>query len=60
MIEDKNNSDKLMNRNDVMKLLGISAVTLLKWEKKGLIVKHKLQRRNFYLKDEIMAAIKAN
>lgn len=60
MNEDKNKSDELMNRNEVMQLLGISAATLLKWEKKGLIIKHKMQKRNFYIKNEIMSAIKAN
>ncbi len=53
----KPNSD-LLTMTEVLELLKVSKVTIHNWKKKGIIRSHKIGRKLFFKKDEILEAIK--
>lgn len=50
--------DPLLSIKEVQKILSVSKVTIHKWKKKGLITYHKLNRRLYFKKSEILNAVK--
>lgn len=54
-----NTKETLLSPREVMDLFKISPGTLWAWEKKGLLKKHKMERRVYYLESEIMNTLKA-
>ena len=49
--------EKLLSIQDVKNLMGVSKVTIHKWKKIGLIPYHKLNRRLYFKKKEILDAL---
>ena len=50
--------ENFLTRSDVMKMFGISGVTLWKWVKSGVIRQHHLGKFTYYLEKEISEDIK--
>jgi excisionase family DNA binding protein len=53
-----NTSDDLIKIDEVSKLLQVSEVTIHKWKKDGLIPFHKLNRRLYFKKSEVMDSLR--
>ncbi len=53
----KEEDDRLMSITDVTRLLGVSKVTITKWKRDGLIPSHRLSRRVYFKKKEVMEAL---
>lgn len=53
-------NEKLINRKKLMQLLGISAPTVIIWEKEGRIKSYRLGRKLYYNLDEIENLILSN
>lgn len=51
-------SDDLLTMPEVVKLLKVSKVTIHNWKKKGIIKSHKIGRKLFFKKEEILEDIK--
>jgi len=54
---DNVNSDELLTRKDVLKLLGISSVTLWNYQNSGQIKVYKFSNKCFYKKSELFASL---
>ena len=52
------NTDKLLTRREVLKLLSISPPTLSAWQKKGSLKAYRINRRVFFRKSDIHTALK--
>jgi len=52
------NGVEFLTRDDVIKLFGISSVTLWKWTSKGVIRHHTLGKRVYFIESEICEDIK--
>lgn len=50
--------DPLLSIEQVQVLLSVSKVTIHKWKKKGLITYHKLNRRLYFKRSEVLNALK--
>jgi hypothetical protein len=50
----KDDSDKILTRGEVCKLLNVSTVTLFHWNNQGILVNHKVGRRVYYMKLDVM------
>ncbi len=50
-------SDKIMTREEVCKLLKVSKKTLFNWSNDKLLVNHKIGRRVYYMKADVMAKL---
>ena len=50
--------DDFIGMPEVQKLLSVSKVTIHKWKSKGIIPYHKLNRRLFFKRSEILNAVK--
>ena len=50
--------DPFLSIEQVQKILSVSKVTIHKWKKKGLITYHKLNRRLYFKKSEVLNAVK--
>lgn len=51
-------TDKLLTRKEVMKLLSITAPTLSGWQRKGIIKAHRINRRVYFRQSDIDKALK--
>lgn len=52
------NGENLLTRNDVLKMFGVSGVTLWKWVKKGIVRQHHIGKLTYYLESELYEDIK--
>lgn len=57
IINTKTNTDKLLTRNEVSKLLSISLPTLRSYVKRGLINEYRIGSRVLYKLSEVMGAL---
>ena len=53
----KDDSDKIMTREEVCKLLKVSNTTLFHWNNDKVLVNHKIGRRVYYMKADVMAKL---
>ena len=53
----KDDSDKIMTREEVCKLLKVSTTTLFHWNNDKVLVNHKIGRRVYYMKADVMAKL---
>ncbi len=49
--------DRIMTRDDVCKLLKVSTTTLFHWHNDKVLVNHKIGRRVYYMKADVMAKL---
>ena len=49
--------DKILTREEVCKLLKISKTTLFHWNNEKVLVNHKIGRRVYYMKADVMAKL---
>ena len=56
--EDVNTESGLMDMAEVIKLLKVSKVTVHNWKKKGIITSHKMGRKLYFKRSELIGAIK--
>ena len=54
------NKELLHNREDTMKILGVSHTTLKKYEDENLIRPSRFKRKKYYTKESILMCIKQN
>ena len=50
-------SDKILTREEVCKLLKVSNTTLFHWHNDKVLVNHKIGRRVYYMKADVMAKL---
>jgi predicted DNA-binding protein YlxM (UPF0122 family) len=55
--EIKEYTDDLLNIQDIQKIFKVSRVTVHKWKKKGLLPFHKMNRKVYFKKSEIIDAM---
>lgn len=55
--ESKPYSDDLLNIEDIQKIFKVSKVTVHKWKKKGLLPFHKMNRKVYFKKSEVLDAM---
>ena len=53
----KDDSNKTMTRQEVCKLLKVSNTTLFHWNNDKVLVNHKIGRRVYYMKADVMAKL---
>ena len=53
----KDDSDKILTREEVCKLLKVSNTTLFHWNNEKVLVNHKIGRRVYYMKADVMAKL---
>ena len=53
----KDDSDKIMTREEVCKLLKVSNTTLFHWNNDKVLVNNKIGRRVYYMKADVMARL---
>jgi excisionase family DNA binding protein len=53
-------SDEILKMHEVCKLLSVSKPTVYSWIDQGRLKSYKIGSRKFFLRTEIMAAIKSN
>ena len=53
----KDDSDKILTREEVCKLLKVSNTTLFNWHNDKVLVNHKIGRRVYYMKADVMAKL---
>jgi excisionase family DNA binding protein len=53
----KDDSDKIMTRAEVCKLLKVSNTTLFNWNNDKILVNYKVGRRVYYKKSDVMAIL---
>ncbi|EOR92748.1 hypothetical protein ADIARSV_4099 [Arcticibacter svalbardensis MN12-7] len=60
LLVEKNISDNpdLMNMEEVIKFLKVSKVTIHNWKRNGIIKSHKMGRKLYFKKSEMLDAIK--
>ncbi len=51
----KDDSDKILTREEVCKLLDVSTTTLFNWNRDGILVNQKCGRRVYYSKASVMS-----
>ncbi|OWP63503.1 hypothetical protein CDA63_09000 [Hymenobacter amundsenii] len=56
----KPDPDRLTPRAELCAELGICAQTIINWEKTGIVTAHRIGRRVFYRRPEVMAALTTN
>lgn len=56
--ENVNQETGLMNMEEVIKFLKVSKVTIHNWKKKGIITSHKMGRKLYFKRSELLDAIK--
>lgn len=52
------NGESILTRQDVMKMFGVSTVTLSKWTSKGIIRHHSFGRNVYFVESEILEDLK--
>jgi len=50
--------ETLMNTKDVQSLFGVSRITIHKWKKQGLFPYHKINRKLYFKRSEVIASMK--
>ena len=53
----KDDSDKILTREEVCKLLKVSNTTLFHWHNDKVLVNHKIGRRVYYMKADVMVKL---
>lgn len=53
----KDDSDKILTREEVCKLLKVSNTTLFHWHNGKVLVNHKIGRRVYYKKSDVLAIL---
>lgn len=53
----KDDSDKILTREEVCKLLKVSTTTLFNWHNDKILENHKVGRRVYYMKADVMAKL---
>ena len=53
----KDESDKILTREEVCKLLKVSTTTLFNWNNDKILENHKVGRRVYYMKADVMAKL---
>lgn len=53
----KDDSDKILTREEVCKLLKVSTTTLFNWNNDKILENHKVGRRVYYMKADVMAKL---
>jgi excisionase family DNA binding protein len=53
----KDETDKVLTREEVCKLLGVSFTTLFNWNNEGILKNYKVGRRVYYKKSDVMAIL---
>lgn len=56
--KENQNPDDLISIQEVQKLLSVSKVTIHKWKNSGLLPYHKLNRRLYFKKQEVLNSLK--
>jgi len=56
--ENVNQETGLMNMEEVIQFLKVSKVTIHNWKKKGIITSHKMGRKLYFKRSELLEAIK--
>lgn len=56
-VNHKPEMEKIMNRKEVSKILGVSLVTLNQWVKEGRIKQQKIKSRVYFKESEILNAL---
>ena len=57
LIPKEDDSDKILTREEVCKLLKVSTTTLFHWNSDKVLVNHKIGRRVYYMKADVMAKL---
>jgi predicted DNA-binding transcriptional regulator AlpA len=55
---DPQDKEELLNMEEVLKFLKVSKVTIHNWKKKGIIKSHRIGRKLYFKRGELMNAIK--
>lgn len=55
--EEGHGEETLVTRKDIARLFGVSLVTLNAWMKKGLLPFHRINRRIYFKKSEVLATL---
>lgn len=55
--ENTNQEEEILNRYDLVKLFGVSLVTINDWCKKGILIPHHMNSRVYFYKSEVMGAL---
>lgn len=58
-IADASDFEKLLTPEQTAELLGICRQTVFDWAKRGLLVAHRLSRRTFFKRGEVLAALQS-
>ena len=53
----KDDSDKILTREEVCKLLKVSTTTLFNWNNDKILENHKVGRRVYYKKSDVLAVL---
>lgn len=53
----KDDGDKILTREEVCKLLKVSNTTLFHWHNDKVLLNHKIGRRVYYIKADVMAKL---
>ncbi|MBA7572520.1 hypothetical protein ES708_14303 [subsurface metagenome] len=56
----ENKEQEKMSQYEAAKFLGITPATLINWKKKGLIPYYQIDKSVFYIKSELLEALKKN
>lgn len=57
--EEGHKEETLVTRKDIARLFGISLVTVNAWMKKGLLPFHRINRRVYFKKSEVLATLES-
>ncbi|MCB0401147.1 MAG: helix-turn-helix domain-containing protein [Flavobacteriales bacterium] len=55
--EEEHGEETLVTRKDIARLFGVSLVTVNAWMKKGLLPFHRINRRIYFKKSEVLATL---
>ena len=55
--EGEHGEETLVTRKDISRLFGVSLVTVNAWKKKGLLPYHRINRRIYFKKSEVLATL---
>jgi excisionase family DNA binding protein len=56
---DTGDAEKLLTPEQTAELLGVCRQTVFDWAKRGLLIAHRLSRRTFFKRGEVMAALQS-
>jgi excisionase family DNA binding protein len=57
--EEEHGEEILVTRKDIARLFGVSLVTVNAWMKKGLLPFHRINRRVYFKKSEVLATLES-